>query len=47
MNNNDEAYQKKMDAVWEKFLVSLAIEKMRKLEKLERNGAAGAAKKGA
>ena len=37
--NHDEAYEKKLDAVWEKFLVTLAIEKMKKLEKLERQAA--------
>ena len=40
--NYDESYEKKLDAVWEKFLVTLAIEKLRKLEKLERQAAVAA-----
>jgi hypothetical protein len=45
--NSQEANERKLDEVWAKFLVTLAVEKMRKLENLERQGALGVARKGA
>ena len=46
--NYEESYEKHLDQVWEKFLVTLAVEKLRMIEKLERQGAPGVAtKKGA
>jgi hypothetical protein len=45
--NYEESYEKHLDEVWEQFLVTLAVEKLKMIEKLERQGAPGMAKKGA
>ena len=39
--NHDDSFQKKMDAVWEKYLIFLAIEKLKKVEQLERQAQSG------